>query len=202
MPYRDSQSAQSALHSIAHAQGGYFTAKQAEGAGYSRQHLDYHVSAGNFERVERGLYRVPTIPVAERDDLIRLSLWSRGRDDRPQAVVSHQSALALHELSDVLPGKAHLTVPKQFRKRPPSNAVLHKVELGPKDTVAFAGFRATTPLRTLLDVASAHDVSTEQLELAVRDALERGLVIRRKLLQEAQQAKSARRLLAVLESTG
>jgi hypothetical protein len=102
----------------------------------------------------------------------------------------------------VLPGKAHLTVPKQFRKRPPSNAVLHKAELGPKDTVAFAGFLATTPLRTVLDVASDHDVSTEQLELAVRDALERGLVIRRKLLHEAQQAKSARRLLAVLESTG
>lgn len=39
--------------------------------GYSRQHLDYHILAGNFEREERGLYRVPTIPFADHDDLTR-----------------------------------------------------------------------------------------------------------------------------------
>ena len=34
-------------------------------------------------------------------------------DDPPQAVVSHESALAIHNLSDLLPGKVHLTVPRR-----------------------------------------------------------------------------------------
>ena len=53
----------------AHEQGGYFTAKQAKQAGYAYPHLDYHVSAGNFERVEHGLYRLASIPRGENDDV-------------------------------------------------------------------------------------------------------------------------------------
>ena len=64
-------------------QGGYFTTKQANEAGYSYSHLDYHRTAGNFERVEHGLYRIPTIPPGEHDELIRLTLWSRNQGDDP-----------------------------------------------------------------------------------------------------------------------
>src|SRR3954469_3103911 len=91
------------LAAVANKQGGYFTAKQAIEAGYGYRHLDYHETAGNFERVERGLYRLPTVPASEHGDLIRLSLWSRNRADVPQAVVSHESALVLHGLGDLLP---------------------------------------------------------------------------------------------------
>ena len=52
-------------------QGGYFTAKQAQEAGYGYPHLDYHVSTGTFERVDHGLYRMARIPPGEHDDLIR-----------------------------------------------------------------------------------------------------------------------------------
>ena len=50
------------LATLAHEQGGYFTAKHAGQVGYGYRHLDYHESVGNFERVEYGLYRLPTIP--------------------------------------------------------------------------------------------------------------------------------------------
>jgi hypothetical protein len=40
---------------------------------------------------------------AEHDDLLRLWLSSRGHDDRPQAVVSHHTALALYELAEFIP---------------------------------------------------------------------------------------------------
>src|SRR6516162_9642854 len=92
-------------------QGGYFTAKQARNAGYDYPHLDYHVSTGNFERVDHGLYRLTTLPPGEHDDLVRLTLWSRNRQDQPEGVVSHQSALVLHDLSELLPAEIHLTVP-------------------------------------------------------------------------------------------
>lgn len=194
MAYRDTQKALHALTAVAAVQGGYFTAQQAEQAGYEFNHLTYHVNRGNFERVGRGLYRIPTIPLSEHDDLIRLTLWSRGRDDVPQAVVSHESALSLHELSDMLPGKVHLTVPRSFRRPAPPECVLHKDDLADTDSTAWGAFRVTTPLRTLTDVASKGAVPTEQLERAVRDALESGLVVRSKLRTAAEAADPHSRL--------
>lgn len=194
MAYRDTQQALRALTAVAAAQGGYFTAQQAEQAGYDFNHLTYHVNRGNFERSGRGLYRIPTIPLSEHDDLIRLTLWSRGRDDVPQAVVSHESALSLHELSDMLPGKVHLTVPRTFRRPAPPECVLHRAKLAEADSTVWGAFRVTTPLRTLLDVAMEDAVPTEQLERAVRDALERGLVVQSKLRAAAEAADANSRL--------
>jgi predicted transcriptional regulator of viral defense system len=170
------------LAAIASSQGGYFTTKQAIEAAYGYKHLDYHETAGNFDRVEHGLYRLPTVPPAEHDDLIRLSLWSRNRRDEPQAVVSHESALVLHDLSELLPDHFHLTVPRGFRKPAPRGSILHKGALSPDDIEEREGFRVTTPLRTLLDVAVS-GVSEEQLTKAVRDATTRGLVRRVKLVE-------------------
>ena len=70
---RSRKDAALALAALAHEQGGYFTTKQAIQAGYGYKHLDYHETAGNFERVAHGLYRLPTVPPTEHDDLIRLS---------------------------------------------------------------------------------------------------------------------------------
>ena len=100
MTYRSQKYALRSLTALALTQGGYFTAKQAEQAGYRNPHLVYHLKAGNFERAGHGLYRIPTLPLSAHDDLVRLSLWSRGRDDQPQAVVSHQTALGLYDLGD------------------------------------------------------------------------------------------------------
>src|SRR4051812_34829876 len=109
MKYRGTQESRNALYAIASIQGGYFTAKQAARAGYNYPHLAYHLRVGNFERADHGIYRLPTIPPSQNDDFIQLTLWSRNREDRPQATISHASALFLHQLSDVLPASVHLT---------------------------------------------------------------------------------------------
>ncbi len=176
MPYRDTKAALRALTEVAASQGGYFTARQAEEAGYNAPHLSYHLSAGNFERAGRGLYRIPSLPLAEYDDLIRLWLWSRGRDDRPQAVISHQTALALYDLAEFIPRKIHLTVPPGFRRKPPAGCVLHTAALKPEETQAIAVVPATTPLRTLRDLAAAGSPPLEQFEDATNAAVERGLI--------------------------
>ena len=123
---RSSREAARQLAAVAGGQGGYFTAKQAREAGYGYPHLDYHVSTGSFERVDHGLYRLAGVPPSDHDDFVRLALWSRSRQDDPQAVVSHESALVLHELSELLPRRIHLTVPRTFRKAAPKGCVLHK----------------------------------------------------------------------------
>jgi predicted transcriptional regulator of viral defense system len=185
------------LSALAQSQGGYFTAKQAREAGYDYPHIEYHESTGTFEWVEHGLYRLPTVPPIEHDGFIRLSLWSRNRAEEPQAVVSHESALILHDLSELLPRKIHLPVPPTFRKPAPEGVVLHKAKLQGDEVEEREGFRVTTALRTLLDSVASR-VSDEQLQKAVAEALSRGLVGRRALSAAARASPGAGRLLTAL----
>lgn len=94
----------------------------------------------------------------------------------------------LHDLTDLLPNYIHLTVPRTFPKRVPNGCKLHKSTLAAYEIEEREGFTVTTPLRTLLDAATS-GVSQEQLNLAVRQAIERGL-IRRKALEEAARTSS------------
>jgi predicted transcriptional regulator of viral defense system len=181
------------LYQIAAAQGGYFTSAQARQAGYAYSQQHFHVSRGNWLKVDRGLFRLRDFPPGEREDLIRWSLRSRNRMGVPQAVVSHDTALTVHALSDVMPDRVHLTVPGGFRKKVLPGCVLHKADLASGDVESRTGYQVTTPLRTLLDVAGG-PLSQEHLNKAVRDALERGLV-RRRLLETATCSPVARRRL-------
>ncbi len=190
---RSARDAARSLRAISQEQGWYFTAKQASRLGYDYPHLAYHVSTGAFVRVDHGLYRLAAMPRPENEEFIRLSFWSRNRSDQPQAVVSHESALVLHDLTDLLPGRIDLTVPPGFRKVPPTGCVLHRAVLSEADVEDRIGFKTTTPLRTLLDVA-AGTTSQEQLEIAAREALERGLVRKSKLVAAVRQRNESQRL--------
>ena len=171
------------LAEVASAQEGFFTALQARQAGYSYplQYLHHH--AGNWEKVGHGVYRLPHFPLPARADLIALSLWSRRRSGEVQA-------LAIYELSDVLPAKNHFTVPPGFRKPAPSASVLHRAKLETGDWRDHGGYRVTTPLRTLCDVAE-DALGEDLLHQAVAEAIERGLV-RRKALEAALPLLSER----------
>ena len=190
---RDSQENARALYEVAAAQGGYFTAAQAWRAGYAYSQQHFHVSRGNWLKIDRGLFRLRSFPPGEREDLIRWSLWSRNQKGAPQAVVSHDTALTVHEMSDVMPAQIHLTVPNGFRKKIPAGCVLHKSTLAPEDVESRTGYRVTTPVRTLLDVAGSR-LSQEHLNRALRDALERGLV-RRHVVETEPCAPDVRRRL-------
>lgn len=163
-----------ALNEIALRQAGYFTAAQARYAGYSPQAQKYHVDRGSWTRVDRGLFRIPGWPSREEDVYVRWRLWSGGR-----AVVSHESALVLHELADVNPPRLHLTMPPGFHGRDPA-LVIHAMTLPKEDVEERVGYEITTVERALLDVAGGQ-VSQEQLDTAVAEALDRGLVLARRL---------------------
>jgi predicted transcriptional regulator of viral defense system len=176
---RDRQDLRRRLAALAGEQSGHFTAAQALSVGYSYSAQKFHADRGNWLRVDRGLFRLPEWPVGEHDDLVRWSLWSGGR-----AVVSHESALAVHYLGDVNPAVIHLTVPPHFRSRPPDGIRLHRGDLPVDDTWLYEGFRITTPLRTLLDVA-AGTLDLDQLGDAMQQACDRTPAIRDALLSRA-----------------
>ena len=173
------------LFEVADGQAGYFTARQAREAGYDYRLQHYHRERGHWIPVGHGLFRLARYPEGENEDLVRLILWSRNREGEPQAVVSHETALRLHGLSDLMPEKVHLSVPKGFRKPPPKGVVLHKADLSNGDVEMLGdGFGVTTPLRTVLDVARSREISPEHLGSAVRETVARGLVRRKRLREE------------------
>jgi predicted transcriptional regulator of viral defense system len=190
-----------ALYEVAAEQGGYFTAAQAREAGYAYSQQHYHRSRGNWLPIDRGIFRLRDFPPGEREDLIRWSLWSRDQRGIPQAVVSHETALTVHDLSDVMPERVHLTVPRGFRKRVPAGCVLHFALLAEEEVESRPGYSVTTPLRTLIDVADSA-LSQEHLDVAVKEALERGLVRRSVLGSVRCESAARRRLDRALASSG
>lgn len=180
------------------AQAGYFTAAQALKAGYTYRQQHHHKTRGNWQEIEHGLYRLFIYPETEYEDLIRWILWSRNQKGEPQAVVSHDTALVLHEIGDVMTGRVHLTVPTGFRKKVTGGCVLHKTMLAPEDVQQRTGFKITTPIRTLIDVAHTN-LAPDQLEAALTDALRKGIV-RRKYLVEKDMSDTARKnIMAALD---
>ncbi len=188
-----------ALTALAGTQSGYFTARQALAVGYAYPEQHYHMLQGNWERVARGVFRLRDYPLAEREDLIVLSLLSHDRTSQPQAVFSHETALALHDLSDANPARIHLTVPSGFRRQLPDGVVIHRGVVPPDDWEERDGYRVTTPLRTLTDIAATPE-SWPALEPAVRDALRTGMVRRRQLLEAELPEEAHARLVAAVDA--
>jgi len=163
------------LYETALAQEGHFTTQQALDAGYSSQLLVKYLNSGKIIRVRRTVYRLKHFPPGQQEDLVALWLWS----DRA-GIFSHENALMLHELSDVLPARAHLTVPAKWRRRRlqvPDGVVLHYADVPKRDRAWVGAVPVTSPARTLADCAADY-VSPDFLSSAISQALARGMVSR------------------------
>ena len=171
------------LFELAEGQQGYFTAKQATDIGYKLGSQAHHVKSGNWVRVERGIYRLARFPQSAEEQLVIYALWSRNRAGEPEAVYSHQTALSIHELSDVNPAKLHMTVPATFRRRAkaPKILVLHRARLNEKDVEQRQGFAVTRPLRAIADLAGAESVSRDIVKQALTEGRQRGLITVREI---------------------
>jgi predicted transcriptional regulator of viral defense system len=115
----------------------------------------------------------------------------------PEAIISHDSALTLYDLSDLLPDQVHVTIPRTASRRRPGLG-LHTNQLEPEEMTRYEGLPVTTVLRTLADVTSA-GLADEQVQQAIREALRRGLVTRESLLRLA--ASRGGRLGRLIEET-
>jgi predicted transcriptional regulator of viral defense system len=171
------------LFEIAEAQQGYFSTKQALKAGYaSRTHL-YHVSTGAWIREHRGIFRLARFPTSSEGQYVLWSLWSRDRADKPQGAYSHQTALSIYELSDVMPVKLHMTVPRNFRRNSavPEVLTLHKADTAKSDVEQRQGYSVVHPLRAIADLLAEGAESRDRLRQALAEGLQRGLITRAEL---------------------
>lgn len=168
------------LYRQAEAQAGYFTAQQAVAAGMDRSTLRHHARpGGRYERVRRGLYRLRHFPSSPYEHL--MAAWLPLRD--AGAVVSHESALELHGLSDVIPDAVHLSLPRSERgQRRRAGIRLHTLNRPPtkREVCGIAGLPVTRPERTIVD-SLATGTQPEQIQMAIRQALGRGITTPRRL---------------------
>jgi predicted transcriptional regulator of viral defense system len=117
------------LWDLAVEQYGYVTALNAHDLDVSVVELGKMSARGRLERVSQGLYRFPEWPVSGNDYLMEAVLWTRD----PRAALSHETALAAYELSNVNSDKTHVTISKKRKLRrqdTPPALVVHYQDLG------------------------------------------------------------------------
>jgi predicted transcriptional regulator of viral defense system len=167
------------LYEVAENQAGYFTAHQARGVGFSWERLSSNVKNGRFLRVAQGIYRLSHFPSSPHEDLF--VAWLRTGKD---SVISHESALAVYDLADVLPGKVHVIVPRTASRRR-RGIRLHTSRLNPGEVTFREGLPLTTVPRTIADVILS-GLADEEIHKAIHEALQRGLATREDLLGVAR----------------
>src|SRR5687767_1119526 len=84
------------------------------------------VARGVLESAAHGVYRVPVLPRERFDEFVLARLWAKDR-----GVISHDSALLVHELCDINPTRVHLTIPPSYRisRAGGDRYALHRAEL-------------------------------------------------------------------------
>jgi predicted transcriptional regulator of viral defense system len=152
-----------------------------------RSTLRHHARpGGRYLRVRQGLYRLRHFPPSPYEHM--MVAWLPLRD--AGAVLSHESALELHELSDVIPNAVHLSLPRSERgQRRRPGVRLHTLNAPPtkREVCKIAGLPVTRPERTIVD-SLATGTQPEQIQMAIRQALERGLTTPRRLRTAASRS--------------
>jgi predicted transcriptional regulator of viral defense system len=176
------------LFLLAARQAGYFTVEQAHEFGISSRMVLHHASTGRFLRIARGVYRFRDFPDPYSD--LPVAWLAVGRLTEGRAIVSHESALYLHDLGDVLPRAVDVMVDRSDRRiRVPSYPVirLHTTLAWPneRDVESMGGALVTSATRSLVDCLIAH-VEGQQVMQAYREARSRGWTTDELLLAEGE----------------
>jgi predicted transcriptional regulator of viral defense system len=163
----------SRVYELAADQFGYLTASQAREAGVAPMALVMMEKRQTVERVSRGVYRLQQFPMDPLAEYMEAALWPAGT----VGVISHDSALALHGISDVNPGRIHLTLPRRYRVRRalPGRLAIHYADLDEDEQILHEGIPVTTVARTAQDCRAAA-VGRETIEQAETDAVRLGLL--------------------------
>lgn len=158
------------LSELAIRQDGYVALSQARRLGYTDELFLALIPDGKVEQVASDVFHLAHFPRSDHEELIVLWLQT----DR-EGVISHDTALLLHELSDILPRRRHITVPtgwgpgdRQFGAK----VVLHHAEVGEDEICWLGPVPYTAPLRTVCDCIASH-LSPDLIEQAVAEGLQR-----------------------------
>ena len=137
-------------------------------------------------RLARGIYRLSLFPGDDLDGLVGALV----RVDAEHAIVSHQSALQLHEISEVAPSDFEFTLPREKRyrgnrSRHPAGVKIHTaVRLDSRDIVTVGGIRVTSPARSIVD-AGNDGMDLKLVRSAVFDAVRKLKASRSQIIEAA-----------------
>jgi len=149
------------LAELADSQNGYFTCLQACRIGYDRSNFAYYLENIQWEKVLRGLFRLPGHPDTMESDFTKWCLWSRNQKDQPQGAISHNSALALYGFYEYNPREIHMTVPLRFQKIIPDDIMIHLASLSLSAIESRSCFMVTRLGQTLVDMRTELEINGE-----------------------------------------
>jgi len=165
-------------------QYGFVTTQDAVELGVPAVELRKLAGIGGIEHISYGLYRFDDVPRTGRDQFMEAVLRVG-----PDAYLTHDAVLALHELALVNPRRIRVGTPKRARPRLPDYIEVIQRRLAPDDLTKYEGIPTTTVTRALLDCRGL--IMGERLVAAAREAATRGLLRR----------VEADRVIADLEAT-
>ena len=176
------------LLECAEAQHGYITAAQAAAEGIDYRTLGMMARRGVVERLSRGVYRLSQYPPFRHGQYMEATLWPQ---DGVQAVLSHESALEFHSLSDVNPNRIHITLPRSYRirRKIPSHLMVHREALHAGDVEVVDGIRVTTPFRGVQDCIRGH-LGPRLIRQAIADGRRRGKLTQRQAGELERELRS------------
>ncbi len=155
------------LVGIASDNHGYVTTRDASQAGIDPAQLKLLARRGRLERAAHGVYRVLALPRTERDEFALAVAWSTRK-----GIISHESALVLHEMSDVNPARIHMTIPVETYPRAKGSDLytLHRTfNIDPAEITEVESIPVTTATRTIRDC-----IETGSDPFQIRNAIEQG----------------------------
>jgi very-short-patch-repair endonuclease len=184
MAYLDLQNVSARVWRLAHVQHGVVALFQLSALGYTLSAVKHRVAKGRLHPVRRGVYAVG------RPELTRKGEWMAAvLSCGPGAVLSHGSAASLWEIRPERDRAIHVSVPRGG-VREQRDLVTHRSAGLETDVTVRRGIPITTPIRTLLDLAT--DVGVGELEAAVNAADKLDLVDPEHLLGELERSKGRR----------
>ena len=149
---------------------GYFTTAEAHKHGLSRRALVHRAQRGELEHVGHGLWRLSLWPAGPTDELYAIQALA------PFGTFSHDTALSLLGLGDLIPSEIHLTIPESSRLASRPGIRFHRSRhAATTDRLLRDGLWISAPARALLDAARTGG-DPDHLRTAAREARGRGLL--------------------------
>jgi hypothetical protein len=154
--------AEQAASALARRQHGLLSRAQARQFGISDDAIDWRVKTGAWERVQRGVLRLPGAPATWQQALIAPCLAV------PGATASHRAAAALWQIPEI-PSRPEITILERRRLRLPGVEVHMTGRLDSRDRVWRSHIPVTSLPRTIIDLSAT--LHPEKLEAVVDHVL-------------------------------
>jgi very-short-patch-repair endonuclease len=148
---------------IASRQQNLITWSQLLELGLSPDAIRHRVRRGRLHRVRRRVYAVGRPDLDQLGELMADLLCCA-----PEAVASHLTAAGVLGIRPMPRGPVELSVPAHIHARPPEVRVHRRRTLRAEDIGTFRGIPVTSPVQTLIDIATR--LGRDSLEAAINEA--------------------------------